>query len=171
MLQTERRADKDRIPHRLLNETLPRIHAEKLTAKQTTIGPSHPNTEVHIHTSIWSPGSLGPWGFYLHLSVSSGTLHWDSSLAAFTRSLCLSIESQKAVNHRTAFDTAVGFYFTAFYFTISIAVKRREVKSKGEKERYKHLNAEFQRIARSNNKASFSDQCKEIEDNNRMGKD
>ena len=50
-----------------------------------------------------------------------------------------------------------------------ITVKRREVKSKGEKERYKHLNAEFQRIARRD-KAFFSDQCKEIEENNRMGK-
>ena len=49
-------------------------------------------------------------------------------------------------------------------------VKRREAKSKGEKERYKHLNAEFQRIARRDNKAFFSDQCKEIEKNNRMGK-
>ena len=51
-----------------------------------------------------------------------------------------------------------------------IAVKRREVKSKGEKERYTHLSAEFQRIARSIKKAFLSDQCKEIEDNNRMGK-
>ena len=49
-------------------------------------------------------------------------------------------------------------------------MKTREVKSKGEKERYKHLNAEFQRIARRENKAFFSDQCKEIEENNRMGK-
>ena len=49
-------------------------------------------------------------------------------------------------------------------------MKRREVKSKGEKERYKHLNAEFQRIARRDKKAFFSDQCKEIEKNNRMGK-
>ena len=53
---------------------------------------------------------------------------------------------------------------------LQIAVKRREVKSKGEKERYKHLNAEFQRIARRDKKAYFSDQCKEIEENNRMGK-
>ena len=52
---------------------------------------------------------------------------------------------------------------------LQTAVKRREVKSKGEKERYKHLNAEFQRIARRDKKA-FSDQCKEIEENNRMGK-
>ena len=50
------------------------------------------------------------------------------------------------------------------------AVKRREAKSKGEKERYKCLNAEFQRIARRDKKAFFSDQCKEIEGNNRMGK-
>ena len=50
------------------------------------------------------------------------------------------------------------------------AVKRREVKSKGEKERYKHLNAEFQRIARGDKKASLSHQCKEIEEKNRMGK-
>ena len=50
------------------------------------------------------------------------------------------------------------------------AVKRREAKSKGEKERYKHLNAEFQRIAGRDKKAFFSDQCKEIEENNRMGK-
>ena len=49
-------------------------------------------------------------------------------------------------------------------------MKRREVKSKGEKERYKHLNAEFQRIARRHKKAFFSDQCKEIEEKNRMGK-
>ena len=53
---------------------------------------------------------------------------------------------------------------------LQIAVKRREVKSKGDKERYKHLNAEFQRIARRDKKASFSDQCKEIEENNRLGK-
>ena len=51
-----------------------------------------------------------------------------------------------------------------------IALKRREAKSKGEKERYKHLNAEFQRIARRDMKAFLSDQCKEIEENNRMGK-
>ena len=53
---------------------------------------------------------------------------------------------------------------------LQIAVKRREVKSKGEKERYKHLNAEFQRIAGRDKKAFLSDQCKEIEENNRMGK-
>ena len=53
---------------------------------------------------------------------------------------------------------------------LQIALKWREVKSKGEKERYKHLNAEFQRIARRDKKAFFSDQCKEIEENNRMGK-
>ena len=53
---------------------------------------------------------------------------------------------------------------------LQIAVKRREEKSKGEKERYKHLNAEFQRIARRDKKAFFSDQCKEIEENDRMGK-
>ena len=53
---------------------------------------------------------------------------------------------------------------------LQIAVKRREAKSKGEKERYKHLNAEFQRITRRDKKAFFSDQCKEIEENNRMGK-
>ena len=49
-------------------------------------------------------------------------------------------------------------------------MKRREAKSKGEKERYKHLNAEFQRIARRDKKAFLSDQCKEIEGNNRIGK-
>ena len=49
-------------------------------------------------------------------------------------------------------------------------MKRREAKSKGEKERYKHLNAEFQRIARRDKKALFSNQCKETEENNRMGK-
>ena len=54
--------------------------------------------------------------------------------------------------------------------SLQIAVKRREVKSKGEKERYKHLNAEFQRIARRDKKAFFSDQCKEIEEKNRKGK-
>ena len=54
---------------------------------------------------------------------------------------------------------------------LQIAVKRRDAKSKGEKERYKHLNAEFQRIARRDKKAFLSDQCKEIEENNRIGKD
>ena len=53
---------------------------------------------------------------------------------------------------------------------LQIAAKRREAKSKGEKERYKHLNAEFQRITRRDKKAFFSDHCKEIEENNRMGK-
>ena len=52
---------------------------------------------------------------------------------------------------------------------LQITVKRREVKSKGEKERYTHLNSEFQRIARRDKKAFLSDQCKEIEENNRMG--
>ena len=53
---------------------------------------------------------------------------------------------------------------------LQIATKRREVKGKGEKERYTYLNAEFQRIARRDNNAFLSDQCKEIEENNRMGK-
>ena len=53
---------------------------------------------------------------------------------------------------------------------LQIAVKRREAKSKGEKKRHTHLNAEFQRIARKDKKAFLSDQCKEIQENNRMGK-
>ena len=53
---------------------------------------------------------------------------------------------------------------------LQIAVKRREAKGKGEKERYAHLNAEFQRIARRDKKAFLSDQCKEIEENSRVGK-
>ena len=53
---------------------------------------------------------------------------------------------------------------------LQIAVKRREAKNKGEKERYSHLNSEFQRIARRDKKAFLSDQCKEIEENNRIGK-
>ena len=53
---------------------------------------------------------------------------------------------------------------------LQIAEKRREAKSKGEKKRYTHLNAEFQRIARRHMKAFLTDQCKEIEENNRMGK-
>ena len=53
---------------------------------------------------------------------------------------------------------------------LQIGEKRREVKGKGEKERYRHLNAEFQKIARRDKKAVLSDQCKEIEENNRMGK-
>ena len=57
-----------------------------------------------------------------------------------------------------------------FEEALQIAMKRREVKSKGEKVRYKHLNAEFQRIARRDKKTFLSNQCKEIEKNNRMGK-
>ena len=58
----------------------------------------------------------------------------------------------------------------AIWGSLQIAVKRREVKSKAEKERYKHLNAQFQRTAKTDKKAFLSDQCKEIEKNNRMGK-
>ena len=58
----------------------------------------------------------------------------------------------------------------AVWEALQIAVKRREAKSKGEKERYKYLNVEFQRIARRDKKAFLSNQCKEIEENNRMGK-
>ena len=57
-----------------------------------------------------------------------------------------------------------------FEEALQIAEKRREVKGKGDKERYIHLNAEFQRIARRDKKAFLSDQCKEIEENNRLGK-
>ena len=56
----------------------------------------------------------------------------------------------------------------AVWGALQIVVKRREAKSKGEKERYKHLNAEFQRIARRDEKVFFRDQCKEIEEKNRM---
>ena len=59
---------------------------------------------------------------------------------------------------------------TAVEEALQIAVKRREEKSKGETDRYKHLNAEFQRIARRDKKSLLSDQCKEIEENNRIGK-
>ena len=55
--------------------------------------------------------------------------------------------------------------------TLQIAVKRREVKSQGEKEKYKHLNAEFQKIVRRDKKAFFSNQCKEIEEKKQNGKD
>ena len=58
----------------------------------------------------------------------------------------------------------------AVWEALQKAVKRREAKNKGEKERYKHLNAKFQRIARRDKKAFFSNQCKEIEENNRKGK-
>ena len=58
----------------------------------------------------------------------------------------------------------------AVWEALQIAVKRREAKCKGEKERYKHLNAEFQRIARRDKKAFLNNQCKEIEEKNRMGK-
>ena len=58
----------------------------------------------------------------------------------------------------------------AVWESLQIAVKRRKVKSKGEKEKYNHLNAEFQRITWRDKKAFLSDQCKEIEENNRMGK-
>ena len=64
--------------------------------------------------------------------------------------------------------------YWSFSFSIipskEIAVKRREAKNKGEKERYKHLNAEFQRIAKTDKKAFLSDQCKEIEENKTIGK-
>ena len=58
----------------------------------------------------------------------------------------------------------------AVWEALQIAVKRREEKSKGEKKKYKHLNAEFQKLARRDKKAFLSDQCQEIEENNKMGK-
>ena len=58
----------------------------------------------------------------------------------------------------------------AVWEALQIAVKRRDMKSKGEKEKYTHLNAEFQRRARRDKKAFLSDQCKEMEENNKMGK-
>ena len=81
------------------------------------------------------------YGFALHFAAAS--LH-----TVLLGQLC----------HQSAFNSS------------NIAVERRKAKSKGEKEKYKHLNAEFQRIARRDNKAFFSDQCKEIEENSRMGK-
>ena len=72
---------------------------------------------------------------------------------------------------RTAFQTLVDHDGNSMSEeALQIAVKIREVKSKGEKERYKHLNAEFQRIVKRDKKAFLRDQCKEIEGNNRMGK-
>ena len=78
--------------------------------------------------------------------------------------------------HNEGSITEVRFIFTrakVLRYTnlgLQITVKRREAKSKGEKKRYTHLNAEFQRIARRDKKAFLSNQCKEIEENNRMGK-
>ena len=68
-----------------------------------------------------------------------------------------------------ALQAPLSMGFPGSHSILQIAVKRREAKSKGEKKRYKHLNAEFQRIARRDKKAFFSDQCKEIEEKNRMG--
>ena len=67
-------------------------------------------------------------------------------------------------------EAELGLRITSSSCDLQIAENRREAKSKGEKERSTHLNAEFQRIARRDKKAFFSDQCKEIEENNRMGK-
>ena len=77
------------------------------------------------------------------------------------------LEEISSVSHSVVF-----LYFFALIAEegLQIAVKRREAKSKAEKERYKHLNAEFQRIARRDKKAFLSDQCKKIEENDRMGK-
>ena len=61
-------------------------------------------------------------------------------------------------------------FYTPLDIRLQIAVKRREAKSKGEKERYTYLNADFQRIARRDKKAFLSDQCKEIEENNKIGR-
>ena len=81
-------------------------------------------------------------------------------------------------DHTIVIIQVVKIFFVEFFYLfllsllniLQIAVKRKEAKSKGEKERYKHLNAEFQRIARRDKKAFFSDQCKEIEEKNRMAK-
>ena len=85
---------------------------------------------------------------------------------------------QSMGSHRVGHDCATSLSLFTFMQeakwlseeALQIAVKRREAKSKGEKERYTHLNAEFQRIARRDKKAFLSNQCKEIEENNRMGK-
>ena len=74
------------------------------------------------------------------------------------------------LRHQIFSNDYLTFIHKASEEALQIAVKRREVKSKGEKERYTHLHAEFQRIARRDKKAFLNDQCKEIEENNRMGK-
>ena len=101
--------------------------------------------EIDIHTSLSLLTSYSPF-----------TIFFKSSTLMFIFGLLVLSLSKKA---KWLYEEA-----------LQIAVKRREVKSKGEKERYRHLNAAFQRIARRDKKAFFSDQCKEIEEKNRMGK-
>ena len=84
------------------------------------------------------------------------------------RSIVKSEPRNKPTNIQTT-NLQISF-FGLYEEALQIAVKRREAKSKGEKERYTHLNAEFQRVAKRDKKAFFSDQCKKIEENNRMGK-
>ena len=83
--------------------------------------------------------------------IAQGSRHWQGSRP--------SPRKRNAKRKKWLFEEA-----------LQIAVKRREAKSKGEKERYSHLNVEFQRIARRDKKAFLSDKCKEIEENNRTGK-
>ena len=98
----------------------------------------------------------------------TGSLDWThiSHLRTSQNELIIMITIQNSKSKNYSMDLGLLHRNLEMYR----AVKRREAKSKGEKERYKHLNAEFQRIERRDKKAFFSDQCKEIEENNGMGK-
>ena len=125
----------------------------------------------HCFTSVWKwsrsvmSNSLRPMdysllGSSLHGIFQARVLEWIA--ISFSR-------ASSRPRNRTPVSHIAGRRFT-IWATREAFVKRREMKSKGEKERYKHLNAEFQRTARRDKKAFFSDQCKEIEENNKMGK-
>ena len=112
--------------------------------------------------------SIGPC-FYHQSHPQLGIVF---ALAPFLHSFWsyFSTDLQYHIGHLLTWGVPLSVSYHFAFSALQIAVKRREVKSKGEKERYKNLNAEFQRIARRDKKAFFSDQCKEIEENNRMGK-
>ena len=105
-----------------------------------------------------------PLTWWCHATISSSVIPFSSCLQSFPASG--SFQMMKTIPKKKKCKKAKWLSEE----TLQIAVKRREAKDKGEKERYTHLNAEFQRIARRDKKAFLSDQCKEIEENNRMGK-
>ena len=128
---------------------------------------------------------LNDWTTTTWMSSFTRTTYWKGNLSWAELLLCF---SQKSVWHICIYS---GFSFLLHWFVclyigqcrnakkakwlageaLQIAVRRRKTKSKGEKKRYKHLNAEFQRIARRDKKAFFSDQCKEIGKKQQNGKD
>ena len=127
---------------------------------------SLPGTEQNVNSRVWVDGKTVGWAQNAFPVVAKLK---DPHVFPYQKQYLLKPEVKEGLKLIIKTSKEQGLLILCEE-ALQIAVKRREAKSKGEKERYKHLNAEFQRKARRDKKAFLSDRCKEIEENNRMGK-